>query len=171
MTTTQLVRAGDGLGLAISAVHRDEGRLVHAFADLADRHAVEHEIHHVARDLAGWSREHVQRLAQAGRSHGLDLDDEPGREHEWAEGLKRAAAELLVRRRAPSVMLLADLRGLHREVSGASLDWEILAQAAQASEDGELVDLASACHPQTLRQLRWTNAHVKVLSPQVVNSV
>lgn len=171
MSAAEVVRDGDGLAIAVAGLHRAEGRLVHAFLDVRERHAVEHEIHHVAQDLAGWSREHVRRLAEAGRDHGLDLAPEAGREHAWAAALKQAAAEIVGRRRAPAVMLLADLRELHREVSGVSLDWEILAQAAQAAEDAELVGLAASCHPQTLRQLRWTNAHVKELSPQVVNSL
>ncbi|MEV5642056.1 hypothetical protein AB0L67_18075 [Streptomyces flaveolus] len=29
-------------------------------------------------------------------------------------------------------------------------------------------DLASACHPRTLRQMRWTNTMIKNLSPQIL---
>jgi hypothetical protein len=163
--------AGDGLTIALAAVHHSEGGLVHALLDLSDRHATEHEIHFVARDLASWSREHVRRLAELGTERDLDLDREPGHEHAWAAALKRSASEILGRRRAPAALLLADLRALHREIAGVSLDWEILAQAAQAAEEKAMVDLVSACHPQTLRQLRWTNAQVKELAPQIVNSL
>ncbi len=68
------------------------------------------------------------------------------------------------------MLLLADLRRLHRRAAGVSLDWELLAQAAQAARDTELRDLASRCHPRTLRQLKWTNAMLKVLSPQILTS-
>jgi hypothetical protein len=47
----------------------------------------------------------------------------------------------------------------------------MLAQAAQATRDDELLALASACHPQTLRQMRWTNTMIKNLSPQVLSSL
>jgi hypothetical protein len=47
----------------------------------------------------------------------------------------------------------------------------MLAQAAQASRDGGLLDLAAACHPQTLRQMRWTNTMIKNLSPQLLTSL
>jgi hypothetical protein len=50
------------------------------------------------------------------------------------------------------------------------LDWELLAQAAQAMKKQPLVQLAADCHPQTLRQMRWANAHLKVTSPQVIAS-
>jgi len=38
------------------------------------------------------------------------------------------------------------------------LDWELLAQAAQATKDGELLAVTARCHLQTLRQMRWANA-------------
>lgn len=47
----------------------------------------------------------------------------------------------------------------------------MLAQAAQASGDTELLHLASGCHPQTLRQMRWTNTMIKNLSPQILTSL
>ncbi|XVS61012.1 hypothetical protein ACQPYE_22170 [Actinosynnema sp. CA-299493] len=52
--------------------------------------------------------------------------------------------------------------------AGVSLDWELLAQGAQAVRDTELLTLAQRCHPQTLRQMRWANAMLKTLSPQVL---
>jgi hypothetical protein len=39
----------------------------------------------------------------------------------------------------------------------------MLAQAAQATRDAGLLEPASACHPQTLRQLRWTDTLIKQL--------
>lgn len=44
------------------------------------------------------------------------------------------------------------------------------AQAAQAARDDDLLALASACHPRTLRQMRWTNTLIKTLSPQILTS-
>jgi hypothetical protein len=46
----------------------------------------------------------------------------------------------------------------------------LLAQAAQAMKERPLLDLAQDCHPQTLRQMRWANAHLKSTSPQVIAS-
>jgi hypothetical protein len=157
-----------GIGGTIVALQRAEDDLAHALLDLSNRHATDHEIHFVARDLAGWSREHVRRLAQTGVDHGLDLDPKPSAEHAWPALLKRAADDALGRLHAPSVLLLADLRGVHRAAAGVSLDWEVLAQAAQAGEHSDLVELAAACHPQTLRQLRWANAQVKELAAQAI---
>jgi len=71
-------------------------------------------------------------------------------------------------RQQPSLLLLADLRRVHRVAAGVSLDWELLAQAAQATKDGELLAVTARCHLQTLRQMRWANAMLKELSPQVL---
>jgi hypothetical protein len=65
-------------------------------------------------------------------------------------------------------LLLADLRRAHRLAAGVSLDWELVAQGAQAAKDEELLDLAGRCHPQALRQMRWANAMLKELSPQTL---
>jgi hypothetical protein len=77
---------------------------------------------------------------------------------------------MLRKRPEPGLLLLADLRQLHRLAAGASVDWELLGQAAQAAKDEELLELTSRCHPETLRQMRWANAMLKQLSPQVLTS-
>lgn len=41
----------------------------------------------------------------------------------------------------------------------------------EAGKDDRLLALASACHPQTLRQIRWTNTLIKNLSPQILTSL
>ncbi|MEV4557928.1 hypothetical protein AB0K51_13115 [Kitasatospora sp. NPDC049285] len=46
----------------------------------------------------------------------------------------------------------------------------MLAQLAQATRDSPLLDLASACHPRSLRQMRWTNTMIKALSPRLLAS-
>src|SRR4051794_24242221 len=158
---------GGGLGGAITALHRSEDDLALALIQLSDRHESDHEIHFVARDLAGWSQEHVRRLTEAGHGHGVQLDG-PTDPTSLPVVLRRAAGDALGRLHAPSMLLLADLRGLHRVAAGVSLDWEVLAQSAQAAEDTDLAALAADCHPQTLRQLRWTNAQVKELAAQAV---
>ncbi|WP_434449984.1 molybdopterin-dependent oxidoreductase [Lentzea sp. E54] len=78
--------------------------------------------------------------------------------------------ELTVHRPEPGLLLLADLRRLHRKAAGVSPDWELLAQGAQAAKKTDLLALAERCHPETLRQLKWTNATLKVLSPQILVS-
>jgi hypothetical protein len=177
MSTTTMARraaSGDGTRAAIETVHEAEVRLLRALEHLSDQHATDHEIHHVARDLAAWSREHIRRLAMAGQAHGLDLDTdldaEAGHKQELAGALKRAGAGLPGRRPEPAILLLSDLCDLHLRTAEVSLDWEILAQVAQATKDADLRQLTSACHAQTLRQLRWSNTHVKDLADQALTA-
>lgn len=160
-----------GIAGVITDLQRAEDDMALALLDLSHRHASDHEIRFVARDLASWSRRHVRRLAEVGRDHGLDLDPEPRRQLGLPAMLRGVADETLGRLVAPSVLLLADLRDVHRMAAGVSLDWEVLAQAGQAAEDSTLNDLAAECHPQTLRQLRWANAQVKELAAQAILAI
>lgn len=155
--------------LAVRELHRSEHRLARELDAMAARHRTDHEVFHVAHDLAGWSRDHIDRLAVAGRRFDLDLRTRPRTEALGARLQSRLA--ITVRRRPePALLLLVDLRRLHRVAAGVSLDWELLAQGAQAIDDPELLAVCTRCHPETLRQLRWANAMLKVLAPQALAS-
>jgi hypothetical protein len=145
------------LGYVLGELHRAEKLLEADLRRTADRHRAEHEVHHVARDLATWSAAHARDIAGAGRAHGVTFDV-------LAPDPRPAAHP------DPGLALLADLRRLHHRAAEVSLDWELLAQGAQAAKDTALLDLATRCHPQTLRQLKWTNATLKALSPQILTS-
>jgi hypothetical protein len=170
MTWVDTLRGAKGnkVGLAIAELHRVENDLVGALLTLSDQQKADHEIFHVARDIAGWSRIHVRELARVGHDYGLDLDAEPDEEPSLLARMKQKGSELTGRFHDPGLLLLADLRHVHRTAAGASLDWEVLAQTAQALQDTELLALAQRCHPQTLRQLRWANAKVKETAAQVM---
>jgi hypothetical protein len=158
------------LDMAIEELHRSENHLVTVLLSMSDKHKVDHEVFHVCRDMAKWSREHVAELARIGHDFGLDLDPEASEDPGLIASLKQRAAELVGRRSAPGLLLLADLRHLYREAAGTSVDWELLAQGAQGAKERELLDLAERCHPQTLRIARWANSYLKVTSPQVLAS-
>ncbi|MFF7441797.1 hypothetical protein [Streptomyces sp. NPDC008122] len=155
----------NGVELALRTLDQGERHLAGELADLAERHRAEHEIHHVAADLATWSEEHVERLREAAARHDLDLDT-PQDAHFAAFGTSRPTT--LATLPDPGLLLLRDLREVHLAATRNSLHWEMLAQVAQASKDTALLSLASSCHPRTLRQMRWTNTMIKNLSPQVL---
>ena len=126
----------------------------------------------MANDLARWSREHTSRIAETARHYDLDLSGPPDHPAPGpVAALREKAADAIGRRPETGLLLLRDLRELHLSAAGNSLHWEMLAQAAQATFDERLLHLASACHPQTLRQMRWTNTMIKILSPQLLTSV
>jgi hypothetical protein len=159
------------LPLVLRELHRAETDLARDLLALADRHRAEHEIFHVARDVAVWSQIHVRRLAEIAPNYDARLNPTP----EWTRprplpDLVGGLAAPLRRRPEPGLLLLADLRHLHRTAAGVSLDWELLAQAAQGMKQRPLLTLAQDCHPQTLRQMRWANAQLKQSSTQVIAS-
>ena len=158
------------LGLAIEELHRSENHLHRVLLAVSDRHKADHEVFHVARDIARWSGRHVAELARIGADYGVELDPEPRQEPGVLERVQQAASDLFGRRPEPSLLLLADLRHVHREAAGVSLDWELLAQAAQGSRQRGLLELAQRCHPDTLRQMRWANAKLKESATQALVS-
>ena len=136
---------------------------------VGERHRTDHEIHHLTHDFARWSRRHADLLAEASQRHDAELDhaDDDSR---WLRPVREKAPELFGRRPEAGLVLLRDLRELHLDLVGLSVDWEILTQAAQGVKDADLLGVAQTCRPETLRQARWTNAMIKVISPQVIAS-
>ncbi|TCC57751.1 hypothetical protein E0H73_30825 [Kribbella pittospori] len=147
------------VGLALAELHRAENDLAAGLLQISDRHKADHDIFYLGRDLATWSQEHVRRLAEYGKAYDLDLDPTT---------VRKTGAEPSGGSHDPALLLLKDLRAIHCQAAGVSLDWEILAQTAQALKDTDLLALAQSCHPQTLRQLRWTNATLKTNAPQIM---
>ncbi|MGY1602089.1 hypothetical protein [Geodermatophilus sp. SYSU D00815] len=158
------------LHVAIEELHRSEVHLHRVLLAVSDRHQADPEVFHVARDVARWSQRHVAELARIGTTFGVDLDAEPGGEPGVLERVQQAASALLGRRPEPALQLLADLRYVHREAAGVSLDWELLAQAAQGARERDLLDLAQRCHPDTIRQMNWANAKLKESATQALVS-
>lgn len=157
------------LALAMRELHRSELRLARSLNSIAARHHNDHGVHHVAVDLAAWSREHIALIAQTGARYGARMNEHP-RTTALTEQVQFWLSDRAGRRPEPGVLLLADLRRAHRLAAGVSLDWELLAQGALAVNDHDLVALTQRCHPQSLRQMRWANAMLKELSPQVLST-
>ena len=158
------------IDLAIHELHRAENDLAHELLQVSARHKADHEIYHLARDMAVWSQQHVRDLAQAGGRYGEELDPEAEGDAGLAKQLREKGSELVGRRGEPGILLLRDLREIYMKASGVSADWELLAQAAQGVKDGELLALTKRCHPETLRQVRWANAKLKEEATQVLVS-
>ncbi|MCD0447241.1 molybdopterin-dependent oxidoreductase [Glycomyces sp. A-F 0318] len=158
------------VAMAIRELHRAENDLAGALLEVGDRHRGEHELYHVGRDLAAWSGRHAEELAGIGGRHGLELDPAPGKRGAVLDTARRESEDLFGRDGNPELAVLSDLRQIHRMAAGVSLDWEVLSQTAQALQLRELLRLAEACHPETLRQLRWANAALKENAAQIMVS-
>ncbi|MBT2383748.1 hypothetical protein [Streptomyces sp. ISL-11] len=158
------------IAAVLRELHHSENALAHHLLLVSERHKADHEIHHLARDLATWSQRHVRALAEAAHRYDLELDPEPRGDTTPAERLREKGGELLGRRPTAGLLVLRDLRKIYTDASGVSVDWEMLAQAAQATKDEPLLRLTRECHPDTLRQMRWANAQLKETSPQILVS-
>ncbi|MFT4471154.1 hypothetical protein ACMX2H_14730 [Arthrobacter sulfonylureivorans] len=157
------------IGLVLEELHRSENDLAHELLQASERHKVDHEIYHLARDLARWSQQHVREIAEIGRQYGQELAPEPKDESAWAERMREKGSELLGRRDV-ALLLLRDLREIYLKASGVSTDWEMLAQAAQGIKHTDLLAVAQRCHPETVRQMHWANAKLKESSTQILIS-
>lgn len=160
-----------GLKGTLRVLHHGERDLAQQLLRVAERHRTDHDIYHLATDLAHWSQEHTVRLAEIGEAYGLSLAGPRDEPSAAMASVREKTAEVLGNRPEPALLLLYDLRDLHLAAAGNSLYWEMLAQAAQAAKDRPLLDLVTDCHPQTLRQMRWTNTMIKQLSAQALTGV
>ena len=156
------------IGLALEELHRSEAELAHLLLAVAERHKVDHEIFHLAKDLARWSQQHVRDIAELGQQYGQDLDPDAGSHPGPVKALLEKGSELMGRRGAPALLLLRDLREVYTRAAGVSVDWELLAQAAQGIKHQDLLGLAQRNHPQTLRQMRWANGKLKESATQAL---
>lgn len=156
------------VAIAIRELHRSENDLACALYALADRHQADHDLYFVGRDLAAWSEHHVSDLATAARDYNLQLDSSltPNRVFDALE----RGDDLFAQDGNPELLILSDLRRLHRMTAGVALDWEILAQTAQALRQRELLDLTKRCRSETQRQLRWSKASLKENAAQIMIS-
>lgn len=157
-------------GLVLEEMHRSENDLAHHLLTISERHKVDHEIYHLARDLARWSQQHVRDIADIAKNYGEDLDPEPRGEMGLMEAIREKGSEMVGRRPETGMLLLRDLRELYLKACGVSADWELLAQAAQGMKDKNLLALAQKCHPQTIRQMKWANGKLKESATQVLVS-
>ena len=80
-------------GLVLEELHRSENDLAHHLLVISERHKVDHEIYHLARDLARWSQQHVRDIADTAKNYGQDLDPEPRSEAGLMETIREKGSE------------------------------------------------------------------------------
>ena len=157
------------IGLALEELHRSEAELARELLKVSERHKVDHEIYHLGLDLARWSQQHVRDIAEIAKDYGQDsLDPEAWTKHGPVDAVREKGSELIGRMGSPALLLLRDLREVYIKAAGVSVDWELLAQAAQGIKHRDLLGLAERCHPETLRQMRWANGKLKESATQIL---
>jgi hypothetical protein len=138
--------------------HRSEVELGKAFREVAESHAEEAAVFHVAQRLAGECEEHAERLQPFADRYGEEAPEEPERLH----------SDLFAGAREGPLGLLRDLHDLY--VMGAEVDmsWTVIAQAAQGARDSELLEAVQACEKQTATQMDWLRTQMKLAAPQAL---
>ncbi len=93
-------------------------------------------------------------------AHDLDLDeeaDEPSR----LSALTEALSTMIGRRPEPGLVLLEDLRDLYLMARRTRWPGRCSRNTRRPSGSVIVLALAERGHPQTLRQMRWTNTMIK----------
>lgn len=153
------------IGEALRELHSSESSLAVELLRVVDRYPKEHEVRHVAGDLAVWSQNHVREIAVVAPRYGVDPTD-----LEYPEPSEEGLRELPGEGSDTDLSLLADLRRLYRMSAGVALDWDLLGQGAQVIGDPDLLAVTERSRPRATRQMRWARGMLKTLSPQILAS-
>src|SRR3954451_15503372 len=101
------------IGIVLADLHGHEWNLARELLTASERHNTDHEIHHLARDLASWSRQHLTELTSAATRYGPDLDPDPTLAPAQARRPNENGVEPLDRHPDAGLLLLRDLRHIH----------------------------------------------------------
>lgn len=157
------------LDKAIADVQDAESDLAKELRTIGERHAVEHDLYHLGHALARQCADHLERLTPFVERYGARARDEGVAESpSLLETLRHKSAELLGRSELSGVLLLRDLRNLYLTAQEAEIAWVILAQAAQAVRDRELLALVTVCHEEAEARGKWLRTRIKQSAPQVL---
>jgi hypothetical protein len=157
------------LDKAIEDVQNAEAELAKELRAVGERHAVEHDLYHLGHTLAKQCADHLERLAPFGELYGASsADDRIDESPALLETLRHKSAELLGRSESSGVLLLRDLRNLYLTAQEAEIAWVILAQAAQAVRDRELLQQVRLCHEEAEARGKWLRTKIKESAPQIL---
>jgi hypothetical protein len=153
-----MTRQPTQLSLYVGLLHHAEGTLAEALRTVASGHAADADVYYICNLLAGWSDQHVERLAPMVEKYG---EQEPDEE-------QRFYADAFPEVRQGPIGLLRDLQDLTLLATLTSTSWTVVGQAAQGNRDTDLKSLADGCSATTARQLAWLNHRMKQVAPQAL---
>jgi hypothetical protein len=154
---------------AITQAQDAERDLAAELRKVGERHAVEHDLYHLAHTLARQCEEHLERLRPHAARYGADSAPADVAETPAVlERVRHMTSELLGRAEATGMLLLRDLRDLYLHAQEAEIAWVILAQTAHAVRDPELLGLVSEIHEDAEMRGKWLRTRIKESSPQIL---
>lgn len=155
---------------AFRSVHESSADLIQDLRNLAQRHAADHEVFHVANRLADICDGHLALLAENAGRYGEDLSADEFAPFQGLLGaLRRRSGEAMARSDKSAVLLLRDLRHLYVVASECNIAWTILGQGAKAARDGALIEVVYPCQQDIGRTVHWIESRIKETAPQVLN--
>jgi hypothetical protein len=135
-----------------------EEELAKALILVAERRRLDPEIAQTATVLAGWSREHMRRLATFADRYGARPNEHPA-------SLRRA---LFQGTGVGPTGTLLDLRDASLLVWDAEMAWTILYQGAKGLHEDQLVGLAGVARDHVKRGLRWFRTVIELQAPEAL---
>jgi hypothetical protein len=131
------------LGGAVEELRRSELELAELLRTVADRHAAEVDVHHLATALAEQADQHAQGLGPILARYDVGAEEDE---------------------------LLRDLRELYLKAQETLLRWVTVNQGAQAARDRELLEAAKKLSSETEAQMKWVLTKIKESAPQALTS-
>ena len=158
------------IGIAIERLQAAELELADTFRKVGERHAVEHDVYHLSHTLAEQCEAHVDRLRTFAERYDSPRRHEGGGNGQLADVLEtmRQKTSELIGRQPTGLVLLDDLRELFVKAQDVGIHWVMVAQAAQALRDAELLALCSECHTESIVQMHWLLTRIKSAAPQAL---
>jgi hypothetical protein len=160
------------VGIALERLQAAELDLADELRKVGERHAVEHAVYHLGHTLAKQCEEHVRLLRPFADRYDAPRTHEPDDGHAWSgvlERLRHTASEAIGRQPA-GLLLLNDLRHLFLSAQDVGILWVMVAQAAQALRDPELLQVCTDCHTDTKAQMHWLLTKIKAAAPQALTA-
>jgi hypothetical protein len=158
------------IGRALRELYEAEEELADEYVKVGERLAAEHEVWYGCKRFAQQCHLHAETLR--GHAARFEQDLPPADDAEVGEtttaALRHKLSELLGRRPESGLLLLRSLRQLYLQAQEVSFHWIVAGQIAQAVRDGELLAAVDELHRETLTQIKWLKAQVKIASPQAL---
>lgn len=142
----------------LALVHQSEKELAEALIQVCRQHQDEPDVEEECKQLAGWSRQHVEELEGFRKQYGEHRGGEPNALHN----------ALFKGPRSGGLGLLRDLHDLYLMATEVHISWVVLDQAAKGLRDDPLERAIRRMAHETERQVNWLETRMKVAAPQTL---
>lgn len=159
------------LDVAIEHAQDAECDLFDELTTIAERHAADSDVYHVAKTLASRCASQLELLlphADRYGAPGRTITEPTAQGPDVLERARRLASEMLGKHELTGMLLLEDLRALYLTAHGAELAWVVLEQGAKAARDAELIAATKKGREEAERRWKWVRTKVKEASPQLL---